>query len=114
MARAKKEKVKTPDEFLKVLEVNLGMITTSCKKYGISRDCYYKWLQKVEGFRDKVDEVLDGLKDMGECALYQKIQEGDTKAIIFYNETKNKDRGYIKSSEQKITLDDSTIELEIK
>lgn len=106
-------KNKNPKDFLQLLEKNLGMITTTCKEYGISRECYYKWLKNTKGFKEAVDDVFEGLKDMGESALYRKIIEGDVKAIIFFNETKNKDRGYVKSSEQKISVDDSTVELVI-
>lgn len=106
-------KNRNPKDFLILLEKNLGMITTTCKEYGISRECYYKWIKNTKGFKEAVDDIFESLKDMGESALYRKIKEGDIKAIIFFNETKNKDRGYVKSSEQKISVDDSTVELVI-
>ena len=106
-------KNRNPKDFLILLEKNLGMITTTCKEYGISRECYYKWIKNTKGFKEAVDDIWESLKDMGESALYRKIKEGDVRAIIFFNETKNKDRGYVKSSEQKISVDDSTVELVI-
>ena len=39
------------------LIIIVGTVSATCRYYGISRTCYYKWLKRYE------DEGFEGLKD---------------------------------------------------
>lgn len=81
------------------MEKTMGMVTLSCRGVGIDRTTYYRWLEKDAKFAEAVEELRISVKDFGENALHLKMSQGDTAAIIFFNKTQNKDRGYVERSE---------------
>ena len=97
-----------------MFEANMGMVTTSCRKFGITTATFYNWCKCYPWFNERVDVIQDSIRDYGECALLEKIKQGDTKAILFYCDRKLKDRGYVQRTEQQVNIDNSVIELEIK
>ena len=88
-ARQKKKK-----EFLKVLKSNLGIVTATCEKVGMSRRTFYNWIESDEDFKTSVQEIYDYQCDYVESQLFKKIQQGSEKSIHFYLKYKGKDRGY--------------------
>lgn len=80
------------------LENSFGIITEACRKIGINPDTYYDWCKKDPEFKAacvrarELGEQKGG--DFAENALYRKIADGDTACIIYYNKSKNKNRGY--------------------
>ena len=79
--------------FIKVaaeaFDVSAGM-----QRAGISGVVLKKWLRDDRNFRGIYDEVLFHKGNMIEKALMERIESGDTQAIIFASKTLNKDRGY--------------------
>ncbi len=86
----KEEKVKFLEEFSRCY----GIVKTACERAGLTRQTYYKWMRDDEAFASSVRIVLDEQVDMVEGQLLDKIQEGDTTAVIFYLKCKGKGRGY--------------------
>lgn len=84
----------TKDMVCEALRDCLGIVSTACKKAGITRQSFYNWYREDEDFRRKVDEVNEYQKDFVETNLLKKIKEGDSTCTIFYLKTKAKDRGY--------------------
>lgn len=80
--------------FLSAMKVSKGIISTACQACGISRQKYYRWLESDSEFRLKASEVNEEQIDHVEGKLLNRIEEGDTTAIIFYLKTKGKARGY--------------------
>lgn len=87
------------NQFLSALEAKLGNVTRACKATGISRTLYYMWMKEDEDFASRVHEIADVTGDFVEDKLLQRINEGDTTAIIFYCKTKLKHRGYCERHE---------------
>jgi hypothetical protein len=86
-------------DFPKLLESSLGIISNACKKAGISRTTYYKWLADPE-FSKSCYEVQEYTIDMVETALFDKIfKDKDTASTLFYLKTKAKHRGYVERVE---------------
>lgn len=81
------------------LQSQLGAVTIACKQVGISRQTHYKWLKTDENYKYFFEEIEFVSKDFGENALKKLIKEGNPSAIIFFNKTKNKDRGYCEKLE---------------
>ena len=97
------DKIKLKKEsFLKALHNNLGHISKSCDAANICRATYYKWTKDDEQFKEDVDSVNEGMVDHVEHQLLQKINKGDTTAIIFFLKTNGKDRGYSERQEFEI------------
>lgn len=91
----------------KVLEVyknNLGNVSATCEKCGISRRTFYNYIQKYPAFAEEVDFVNERNIDFAESMLLKNIREGKETSLIFYLKTKGKDRGYVERIEQKVEV----------
>lgn len=91
----KYRKVNLKNDLLEALEKNLGLITPACKETGVSRDTYYKWLEKDEVFRKRVQEINEIALDFVESQLFKKIKDGSERSILFFMKYKARSRGYI-------------------
>ena len=65
----------------------------ACRKARISKDVLYNWLQNDQ-FRKLMNEMRWHRNNFFEAALFRKVKDGDTAAVIFANKTQNKGRGY--------------------
>lgn len=100
MALKKKQR-----EFLTYLEKTMGVITPAIKNYGlITHQTHYNWYAENEEYRKAVDEIRNIADDFVESKLMRLIQDGDTKATIFYAKTRLKGRGYVERIEQDINM----------
>ena len=96
---------------LEALEQSLGVVTTACKKVGISRRTFYDWMQKDKDFAKQVKDIEDIALDFAESQLHRQIKDGNTTATIFYLKTKGKHRGYVER--QEIDKPQEKIQIEI-
>lgn len=80
--------------FLNALAESRGIISTACKRVGISRQTYYNWLADDEAFRDACNEIAEEQIDQVESRLLDLIEEGDVSSTLFYLKTKGRNRGY--------------------
>lgn len=84
---------------LHALSVTRFDITRCCSLLGISKSQLDNWAKNDPKFVKLWEEVSFAKKNFIESALMRKIDEGDTRAIIFASKTLNKDRGYGESLE---------------
>lgn len=80
-------------DFLVILEKQLGITNAALSKADISIDTYNGWLNNLD-FKNAVAQVNDRTIDYVENQLLKKITDGDLQAITFYLKTKGKKRGY--------------------
>lgn len=91
--------------FIKVFSEKAGCnISVTCKKIKITRMTYYNWLDSNAEFKALIDEAQESLVDYAETKLHQSIMEGNLTATIFYLKTKGKNRGYIETQEQQVSI----------
>ena len=90
------------ETFLKSLKSNLGNISEACKSIKISRQTYYRWIDKDDDFKQSCEDVSESLLDLAENKLLEKINKYDTTSIIFFLKTKGKKRGYIEKQEFEV------------
>jgi len=97
-----KTKKKNKANFLIALEKSLGVITTACKKVGITRRTYYNYIEEDEEFRIACEEIGEVALDFVESKNFENIQNNNQQAITFYLRTKGKKRGFGESIQQEI------------
>ncbi|QDP51705.1 MAG: hypothetical protein Unbinned92contig1003_18 [Prokaryotic dsDNA virus sp.] len=101
------------ETMLAALESSLGVVTTACKKTGIPRSTYYKWLKEDSDFADKVKDIENVSLDFAESKLFEQMQDNNTSATIFYLKTKGRKRGYWEKQQFDVTTDDEPIKINI-
>jgi hypothetical protein len=98
-------------QFIEVFKKNATDVSRACKAFNITRQTFYNWYKCEDpAFRNAIDEAREEMKDFGESQLLMLMKgipkidadgkhigwivRPDTACVIFYNKTKNKDRGY--------------------
>ena len=90
----------------------LCIIVLAAKHAEISRDTHYKWLKKDSNYKAWIEKAKYNVKDFGEHCLLKLMKEGNPAAIIFFNKTINKDRGYSEKQDCNIHNDQIRIIVE--
>jgi hypothetical protein len=75
-----------------------GNLSAASKSLGVDRVSLYKWIEQ-DGLEQAVIEGRNSRLDFVEGKLDQKIDSGDTTAIIFFLKTQGKSRGYVERQE---------------
>jgi hypothetical protein len=90
-------------QFLETLRIYRGNVADTCNAMKLDRGQYLHWLNEDREFRFQVMVLIEEIGDRVEDKLMQKIEEGDTSAIMFYCKTKLKHRGYQEDAKQNNT-----------
>lgn len=85
--------------FPAILESCLGIVTTACKKAGVSRDWYYDNIKADPEFAKKCAEVQEVAIDFAESHLFEQIKDNIPSSTMFFLKTRAKHRGYIERIE---------------
>jgi len=68
--------------------VLVPIIQLACKRAGVSRATYYRWLKEDPKFSLECDEALEkgiqSINDLAESKLIHRVNEGDMRAISFW------------------------------
>ena len=94
-----KKRLTTKQKILKALEEEHGVVSSACKKIGISRGAYYKLWNQDDKFRQECDDIQEAAVDYVESQLFKQIEQGNITGQIFYLKTKGKHRGYIEKTQ---------------
>ena len=97
------QKLTKKETFLISLKNNLGHISNACISAHIHRRTYYSWIEKDKEFKDKCDDVNEGLVDLVESKLFENIKNNDNTCILFFLKCKAKSRGYRERQEIELT-----------
>ena len=87
--------------FLEALSNGLGIIETALRAVGIPRNTYVNWRKSDPEFDQQCADIMESQVDFVEGKLLQRINEGDTTAMIFYLKTKGKNRGWTEKLPKK-------------
>ena len=82
------------DTFLKMYRKTLGNVTMSCAAAKITLSDYNRAIVEDLSFRQAISDLDQAEIDFGEMKLKQRMEKGDTRAIIYFLNNKGKDRGY--------------------
>jgi hypothetical protein len=72
----------------------LGIVSDACRVTGVPRRTHYQWLKDDQKYKEATEDAEQVLKDIGEKALIGLIIEKNPQAVLHFNKTKNRDRGY--------------------
>ncbi len=89
----------TKEQAIDQIKKTKGLVSYAARRLGISRNQFYKIMEKWPEVKEARDEAREELKDFTELKLYQLIQAMNPWAIGFMLRTQAKDRGYIERSE---------------
>lgn len=102
MKRAKGQKVSAKD-VIAACEGTGGIITLIAKKCNCTRQTIASLRDKNKDVAAAIDEAKEEMLDLSESVLFQKISKyKDLKAVMYYLDSKGRDRGYGKTT-QNIT-----------
>ena len=75
-----------------------GFKGVACTAIGLNPRTFRQWMAEDAEFRQAVDDAVEIAREyrdeMAEKALYDLVEAKDTTAVIFYNKTRNKHKGY--------------------
>jgi len=85
--------------FIEACKESGGIRSVIAKRLKVTRGAITLFLQKNPELEKYIDEADQEINDLAESKLFQKIQEGNMRAIQFRLQTKAKDRGYVERQE---------------
>lgn len=110
-----KERKALKAEFLEAMEESMGMLTTSARRVGISKETVSNWREADPDFDTAIKEIYDRNKEYVEGQLMTAIKNGNVASMMFYLKCKG---GYQEKQhleiEQKGDIDIKAAVQEIK
>jgi hypothetical protein len=82
------------DEVAAKIEAHKGFLTPAAMSLGLSRSSLARMVSRSSKLSYACREAREGLLDFAEQKLFQKISDGDVRAITFALSTVGKARGY--------------------
>ena len=82
------------DIFPETLYKNKGSIFHTCAFLNINICTYYRWCKSDPDFNRSCKAMLYRLVDKANDYLWEKMEQGDTKSIIYYLKTKGRRMGW--------------------
>lgn len=89
----RKRQPRQKKQLLEQLE-RVPVIEVACKKVGIARSTYYRWITEDSEFESSAEKALDTgrcvINDVAESKIIQKVSDGDWRAVKYWLESNNK------------------------
>lgn len=73
--------------FIDAMEDSWGMIATSCKRAGISKETLSNWRKADPEFNKQIDDIKERQKDFVQGQLMTAIRNGNVAATMFFLKT---------------------------
>ena len=87
------------EQYIAAIHKSRGLLTAAADSLGVSRSALYDAAKRHPEIQQAIEDARDRTTDLAEGKLFQKINEGDNTAIIFYLKTQGKKRGYVERQE---------------
>jgi len=84
------------------LKKNKCFVSRACNYANLARKTFYEYYNKDIEFKEKVDDLVEAMKDNYEEKIYDRMEEGSDTMLIWYSKCKMKDRGYIDRQEVEL------------
>jgi hypothetical protein len=89
----------TAEKVIQALEQHQGLAALAAQSLGVALQTVYNYRDRYPTVAARMKELRERRTDHVELRLYDRINSGDTTAIIFYLKTQAKDRGYVERQE---------------
>lgn len=93
----------TAGDYIAAIRKHHGIITHVANALGVDRSAVYKARDRHPTVAKALEESRERMVDTAENALMQRIEQGDTTAIIFALKCLGKSRGYVEKAETEHT-----------
>ena len=87
------------ENYIDAIHKSRGLLTAAADALGCSRGAIYEAAKRHPEIQQAIEDARERTTDLAEGKLFQKINEGDNTAIIFYLKTQAKKRGYVERQE---------------
>ena len=94
LQRTEKKNKINPTKVIASILKNRGLITHVAKELSIHRATLMRYIEKNEICLETLGQARDAMGDLAEKRLFEKIDEGDLRAILYYLSTVHRNRGY--------------------
>jgi len=84
----------TPQKVNAMIAKERGLLTQVCRSLKIPRTTLTRYIEKHEECLDALETARDAMGDLAERKLYEAIEAGDVRCILFYLSTVQRHRGY--------------------
>lgn len=84
---------------IEAMRNNLCVISLAAKAVGINRKSHQRWMKDDPNYKEQIEELDEYALDFVESKHFKKINDGNSKHILFHLRTKGKKRGYGESME---------------
>lgn len=88
---------------IEAMRKSLCIVSQACKIANISRESHYKWYKFDEEYKSAIDKLGEEVIEFAETSLMNQIKEKNTRATIFFLETRARER-YGRNPETQINL----------
>lgn len=91
---------------LRALKARLGIVLTAAEDAQISRQTHMRWLEADPKYKERVEQIMENLKDIGENIFLQLLLEKNPQITMHFAKTKLRERGYgeVSKVEQDINI----------
>tara|TARA_R110002020_G_scaffold470258_3_gene695956 strand:- start:909 stop:1265 length:357 start_codon:yes stop_codon:yes gene_type:complete len=90
-----------------------GFISTAAKSLKCTSKTIYNYIDRSSRLKEVVEEIRLEYNDLGEAALISNVKDKDRASVIFFNKTRNRDRGYAEKQDIDITSNEQPIKINI-
>jgi hypothetical protein len=81
-------------KLLIALKKKYGIVSHACEAVGVTKNTYYQYYKTDPEFAKACDDIQEVTLDFVESKLFEKIEGGSEKSILFYMRYKARKRGY--------------------
>ena len=89
----------TKNNFIKAAKNTGGVMAIIARRLGTTRGAITLFCQRNEWTKQVLADESEYINDLAETKLFEKINNGEWKAIEFHLKTKAKSRGYVERQE---------------
>jgi hypothetical protein len=84
----------TPQKVITVLTREKGLLNQSAKELKMSRQTLVRYIEKYPACVDALLTARESMGDVAEKKLYELIEAGDVRCLLYYLSTVHRSRGY--------------------
>ena len=104
----------TAEQMIEALHEAHGLASVAARRLGCSDRTVRVYIGRYATVKAAQEEARERLLDLAESRLYEKIDNGDMRAIMFVLKTLGKDRGFVERQEIAKPADEVSEPIPIK